>query len=458
MLNKIDYSPYFNSPEELARKVLNEYAKIQTPSFPLNPFDILDKFGIAYQFRNFKGLDGVYIVPDDENDIPVIGVNSNRPVTRQRYSVCHELCHHIKDRYLSNRNNFTCFTNSNDPVENFAEDFAGYLLMPTKELRKVADKYQENGYVSFENAIYIADYFGVSFRSIVFTLAYRLNMIDGNIEYKKLEKRITKYQPNKKRISLGIPNYDINLVKNIMDSYKEFILRDEDIVWYRFKNEFVFNENRLEGIEVSEEEVAEIVTDLRLNRQNSEYCKSEYMNFIEVAGHASLIDYIMQTCDKISAFSILKLHKMLFQFAPFPDAAGRTRNTDNRVSNAKFEPVPYQNIAMEIFELDKKVQSLINNIELYSIAEYISECVQIHHRITTIHPFNDGNGRVSRIFLNWLMRLKHLPPVYIKHEYKQSYYNALEVADTIGDFKDLNLVFYKQVIQSMILLDKRYVI
>lgn len=458
MLNDIDYRPYFDSPEDLARKVLNEYAKIETPSFPLNPFDILDKFGIAFQFRDFKKLDGVYIVPESEDDIPIIGINNNRPITRQRYSVCHELCHHIKDRYLSNETNFTCEANSKSPTEQFAEDFAGYLLMPTKELKKLADRYEENGYISFDNALYIADYFGVSFRSCIFTLAYRLNMIDGDVTYAKLEKRITKYKPNKKREALGIPDYDINLMKNIMNSYKEFIHRDEDIVWYKFKSEFIFNENRLEGIDISEEEVAEIITDLRLNKQDSEYCRSEYMNFIEVAGHASLIDYIMQTSDKVSAFSILNLHKMLFQFAPFPEAAGGTRNTDNRVSNAKFEPVPHQNIVTEILKLDKKVQNVIENVEFYSIAEYIAECVKIHHRITTIHPFNDGNGRISRIFLNWLMRLKHLPPVYIKYKYKDSYYKALEVADTTNNFDELYLVFYKQVINSMILLDKRYTI
>lgn len=38
-------------------------------------------------------------------------------------------------------------------------------------------------------------------------------------------------------------------------------------VWYKFKNNFVYNENRLEGLDIDPQTVAEIITDLRLNKQ-----------------------------------------------------------------------------------------------------------------------------------------------------------------------------------------------
>ena len=454
MLNKVDFSPYFYSPEALANKVLEEYFKIETPSFPINPFDILEKFGILYQFRDFKKLEGVYIVPEDEDDLAVIGININRPITRQRYSACHELCHHIKDRVTSKETKFTCEGGFFSPVERFAEDFAGYLLMPTNELRRVSNKFVKNGYVTFDDALYIADYFGVSFKGCVCTLAYRLNRIEGETDSRKLSKRIDKYKPNQKRKALGLPNYDCQLLKNIIDSYATFIHRDNGIVWYKFKNEFIYNENKLEGVEVSEEEVAEIVTDLRLNKQTSVYCTDEYTSFIEVAGHAAAFDYIMETEHTISGFKILDLHKQLFQFAPYPDEAGKTRNTNNRVSNAKFEPVPYTEITNEILKLDIKIKTLIEHIEEYSLSAYIDECVKIHHMITIIHPFNDGNGRVSRLLLNWLMRLKKLPPVYLKYKDKKMYYDALELVDTKGKFEQLNSIFYREVLNSMIRLDE----
>ena len=46
----------------------------------------------------------------------------------------------------------------------------------------------------FDDALEIADYFGVSFESCVFRLAYKLHAIDGDIEPDELRKRITKYK------------------------------------------------------------------------------------------------------------------------------------------------------------------------------------------------------------------------------------------------------------------------
>ena len=48
-------------------------------------------------------------------------------------------------------------------------------------------------------------------------------------------------------------------------------------------------------MELNEEEVAGIVTDLRLNRQNSEYCREYYEDIIQVVGHAELYDYVLET-------------------------------------------------------------------------------------------------------------------------------------------------------------------
>ena len=45
-----------------------------------------------------------------------------------------------------------------------------------------------------------------------------------------------------------------------------------------------------------------------------------------------------------------------------------------------------------------------------------------------IHPFADGNGRVGRLLLNALALQQGLPPMLIKQEKKQAYYNYLQKA------------------------------
>lgn len=83
--------------ETLAQVVLRKYFGDKTPSFPIDPFKMIRDFGIVYQFMEFKDLEGIYVLPDNSDDIPIIGINFGRPITRQRYTAAHELCHHIKD-------------------------------------------------------------------------------------------------------------------------------------------------------------------------------------------------------------------------------------------------------------------------------------------------------------------------------------------------------------------------
>ncbi|QAT40653.1 ImmA/IrrE family metallo-endopeptidase [Clostridium sp. JN-9] len=454
MFSSIDLSDYFYKPEILAKRVLEIYFSQKIPSYPIDPFDILKQMNIVYQFRDFRDLEGIYIVPEDEDDIAIVGINNNRPVTRQRFTAAHELCHHIKDKNESS----ICPIDGREknPIEKYADKFASELLMPTEELKKQVGKFENNGYINFENIIYIADYFGVSFEACVFNIAYKLNKIEGNIEPLRLKKRINKFKPDKKRIELGFKKYDSSLLKNIINSYDYFYNNESKAVWYKFKNDFIYNENRLEGVNIDKEDVAEILTDIRIYKQNSVYCKSEYKDIIEVVGHASMYDFLLETEEPISIFKLLKLHTMLFQFAPYPEAAGKIRNSNNFVTEAKFETVDYNNIINELLKLEEKLKKLINKMNDMSIAEYIEEAVKIHHRITVIHPFIDGNGRCSRVMLNWLFKIKGLPPVYLKYDNKDYYYEALKEADLNGDYSYLCEVFYREIIRSMIQLNTKF--
>ena len=53
-----------------------------------------------------------------------------------------------------------------------------------------------------------------------------------------------------------------------------------------------------------------------------------------------------------------------------------------------------------------------------------------HYKFVCIHPFDDGNGRVSRLLMNYVLLAHKLPPVVIKSSDKQNYLHALRLADT----------------------------
>lgn len=73
---------------------------------------------------------------------------------------------------------------------------------------------------------------------------------------------------------------------------------------------------------------------------------------------------------------------------------------------------------------------------------------EFHYRFVCIHPFDDGNGRVARLIMNYILLKNNYPPVIIKYEDKESYLTALQKADT-GDVESFIEYIEKQSIWSL---------
>ena len=87
----------YTNAEIMANDYLEEFFGSNKIKYPISPFEMLNHEGVTFLIRNFKNLEGVYIAPSDSDDIPLVAINANRPITRQRFTAAHELCHHFKD-------------------------------------------------------------------------------------------------------------------------------------------------------------------------------------------------------------------------------------------------------------------------------------------------------------------------------------------------------------------------
>ena len=186
--------------------------------------------------------------------------------------------------------------------------------------------------------------------------------------------------------------------------------------------------NRIEGIYTSDERLVELVV-----KKSEPHNRSEQ----EIAGYREVLATIHESYEyiPITSNSILQLHRDLYAFSA-TEIGGSFKNADNVIletSNdgkdyVRFTPVSAFQTPDAINELCRSFNEAISRGEydpLILIPMYVMDFL-------CIHPFNDGNGRISRLLtLLLLYRAGYIVGKYISLEMliektKQSYYDVLK--------------------------------
>lgn len=83
--------------------------------------------------------------------------------------------------------------------------------------------------------------------------------------------------------------------------------------------------------------------------------------------------------------------------------------------------------------VDTDIRSLCEEVNNTTSGAVLEVAAYFHLVFESIHAFSDGNGRIGRLMMNYLLMLKDHPPINIFAEDKETYYLALEVFDRTGE-------------------------
>ena len=443
------------TPEELANTELEKLRKSGKLTFPIDSFKILHDAGAFIVLKDFENLAGIII--NDEDNCTIVGINSNSGWQRQRFTAAHEYCHFIKDlkKEEGKSDYIECLKRSNKAIEKYADQFAGYLLMPTNELKLVCEQYKnKEGYIDFESITIIAEYFGVSFHACLNRIAYDLKLIDGNTSPESLKQRMHEYGVSAKRQELIENKIDSKLLSNVISSMSFLMVDINNYTGQKFLQNYIYNDNKLEGVVIDRKKLNYILADLNYNGVNSQFFQKDSEEVIMTLGNLELQKYVITTKDDVSLKKCGYLHSLLFKYVPYPEGNGKYRDETALLKGGTIQPIPYYEINDRINKLDEELQFFMKNIDNYDIGEYIEQVAYLTYKFIVIHPFSDGNGRISRAILNWLLSKKKIPPIYIDQKCRKQYYDALSKMDEENNPIPFIMLIEKRIIHTMIELYK----
>lgn len=91
-----------------------------------------------------------------------------------------------------------------------------------------------------------------------------------------------------------------------------------------------------------------------------------------------------------------------------------------------FKKVP--DLLKRLFDnVNNKIDKISNENELLKFA------ADIHYNLVNIHPFGDGNGRISRLFMNYILMYHNQPYVKIFTEDRAEYIDSLNETEEKQD-------------------------
>jgi len=183
-----------------------------------------------------------------------------------------------------------------------------------------------------------------------------------------------------------------------------------------FFTELTYNSNAIEGSSLSLEETSLVIN------ENITPKGKDLREIYEAKNHAKALGFIKNYKGEIDELFILKVHSILLDNIS-ERFAGRYRENLIRVGGSDFKfPAPEKvpQLVKNLVYWYNKTKKEMHPFELASI---------FSAKLVSIHPFVDGNGRISRLMMNFVLHKNKYPWVNVYMKQREDYLKAIRKAN-----------------------------
>ncbi len=236
-------------------------------------------------------------------------------------------------------------------------------------------------------------------------------------------------------LKVPLSEKDIAFVKNLEAREHLRIFHLSEKQWKIFSELFTYNTNAIEGSELKDKEVKELL-------EKNKWPKKSKEDIAEAYGVNDAIKFIRKAKEHLSLKLLKNLHKIVFKNSKY--FAGEFRKPG--------EEVVVRNGFGQIIHTgapQSRVVSLLNELVKWynkNKKKYpgLILAAVVHNQFENIHPFMDGNGRVGRLILNNILIKHKLPPINIDFKIRSKYYEALQEYEKRDNLKPTIELFIKE--------------
>ena len=199
--------------------------------------------------------------------------------------------------------------------------------------------------------------------------------------------------------------------------------------------ELTFTSNAIEGNTLTFSETAEVI------EHGITVGGKRLRDHLEAQDHHDALLWIRALADTaapLGELTVTELHRRIVARSQ-PDIAGIYSRFPRRVAGST-----------AIFPNAAKLPALMADFGawLATLSAAPEAAFEAHHRLTSIHPFGDGNGRTARLLMNLLLLRGGYPPIAVRPADRRTYLAALEnVAN--GDTSEFQDLMHKRLAETL---------